>query len=98
MTGDFWFYLVAALIFLVIGIHTAIFYVKYHTKYALVMLILIITFFIVTIMGYFYLEKIFHGLNLSIRIISGSIVIIVIIIFVYYQEIKELYNKRKLKK
>lgn len=94
MTGDFWFYLLAFWIFLVIGIYTAIVLVKSRTKYNLTLLIIDIILLILTVLSYFYLDKLLHGVHSLIKFILVGIVLIPLIIFLFYPEIKKIFKRR----
>jgi hypothetical protein len=98
MKDDFWFYLLAAWIFLVIGIRAAFVYAKFRTKYNLATLIVFMTLSVGTILGYFYLGKLLHGVESTVKIFSSAVVIISLIIFLFYTEIKQFFNRRKPKR
>ena len=100
--NNLWFHLLAGTILLIIGLHAGAIFLKWHTKYNLATLLVIIILFVGTILSYFYpgrLNTIFTSLGMGItgKIILVVIAIILLYAFLFYPDIKRFLSQRKTK-
>jgi hypothetical protein len=99
MKDDFWFYFLAAIISLVTGTQASITYKRKRVKHNLVSLIANIVIFVGIILIYFYrwdFLNVFGGVGVQIFIMV--LVCIVLLVCLFYWEIKQLLTKVKTKK
>jgi len=104
------FHLLAAAIFLVIGIRACVIFLKWRTKYNLTTLIIIIIFFVGTILSFFHPGKLNYilailltnvsdspAVGIVVRILLALVFIVLLYAFLFYPDIKRFLIRRKTK-
>jgi len=98
MANNFWFYFLAAFIFLILSIYTTTLVIKRRSKYNITMLIIYVIFFVVTTLSYFYPRLIFPRAGragIIVQIMVWTAVMISLGIFLFYPEVKGFFKRRK---
>ena len=91
------FYLLAETITLIIGIRAAIIYFKWRTKHNLATLIIISVVFIGGILSYLFPGKLIPGAGLAVQITFGVIIFIMMLLLLFYPELKQLLRRWRTK-
>ena len=97
MDSQFLINLLLGVVFFYFGVRAYVIFLRRHTKYNLVTLIVFIILFIDTILAFFFPDRWKFVGGIGVRRLIGSILMILLALFLFYPETKEFFNKRKKK-